>query len=240
MERVKSIPHSPRPDHQMHVRKIDHGSQERAATHYAVRGAWICHTGKLRRMNEDACLAGAALSGTSTDAPAPFTITSHPWIVAVSDGIGGHRAGAEASREVVEALAGCKRVTPHGVADTLQRVNRRLCERGVFKVLSFPIADARDWQNWGVTCRCRAKHRRSTLRLVISAIAAPRSHSKDTLSRAAGRGQPVHAGCASSSRRTACNVRRDALGMQACVGSSYWDINVSNIDFASFAPLRWE
>ena len=82
-------------------------------------------------MNEDSCLAGAVLSDASTDAASPFSITAEPWIVAVSDGIGGHRAGAEASREVVEALAGCKRVTPHGVADILQRVNRRLCERGL-------------------------------------------------------------------------------------------------------------
>jgi serine/threonine protein phosphatase PrpC len=131
MERVKTIPHSPSPDGQMRVRKIEHGSDDRAGTHYAVHGAWICHTGKLRRMNEDACLAGTALSDTSIDTPSPFSIDAEPWIVAVSDGIGGHRAGAEASREVVEALADCKRVTPYGVADILQRVNRRLCERGL-------------------------------------------------------------------------------------------------------------
>ena len=127
---MKSIPHPTTPNHHAHARHGVHGSEERAATHYAVRGAWVCHAGKLRRMNEDACLAGADLSGESSEAPSSFSIESGPWIVAVSDGIGGHQAGAEASREVVEALAHCKPVTPHGVADTLQRMNRRLCERG--------------------------------------------------------------------------------------------------------------
>ena len=99
-------------------------------SHYAVRGAWICHTGKVRRVNEDACIAGTMLSGGSADGPAAIDIPTGPWIVAVSDGIGGHRAGAEASREVVEALAGCKRITPNGVSEILHRLNRQLCERG--------------------------------------------------------------------------------------------------------------
>ena len=97
---------------------------------YAVRGAWVCHTGKVRRVNEDACIAGTMLSGGSAEAPAPINIPVSPWIVAVSDGIGGHRAGAEASREVVTALGSCKRITPSGVSDILRRLNRQLCERG--------------------------------------------------------------------------------------------------------------
>jgi protein phosphatase len=53
-----------------------------------------------------------------------------PWMVVVSDGIGGHRAGDVASRIVVESLDGCERVTPAGVRETLLRVNRDLVEHG--------------------------------------------------------------------------------------------------------------
>ena len=101
-----------------------------ATMHCAVRGASVCHTGKVRRVNEDACLAGAACSCGSLDTPVPIDIAESPWIVAISDGIGGHRAGAEASREVVTALAACKRITPNGVSEILHRLNRHLCERG--------------------------------------------------------------------------------------------------------------
>lgn len=98
--------------------------------HYAVRGAWLCHTGKARRGNEDACLAGTKYSGVSSPTPVPISIACGPWIVAVSDGIGGHRGGAEASREVVRHLATCQRVTPNSVTGILQQLNHRLCERG--------------------------------------------------------------------------------------------------------------
>ena len=100
------------------------------STHCSVRGAWLCHTGKVRRVNEDSCLAGTILSGGSAEVPAAIRMATSPWIVAVSDGIGGHRAGAEASQAVVSALAACKRITPNGVADILHRLNRQLCERG--------------------------------------------------------------------------------------------------------------
>ena len=101
-----------------------------ASAHYAVSGAWVCHVGKVRRANEDACLAGTILSDDSLDTPAAVRVARGPWIVAVSDGIGGHRGGAEASHAVVSALAGCKRVTPHSITDLLHRLNRHLCERG--------------------------------------------------------------------------------------------------------------
>ena len=101
-----------------------------ASAHYAVSGAWVCHVGKVRRANEDACLAGTILSADSLDTPAAVHVACGPWIVAVSDGLGGHRGGAEASHTVVSALAGCKRVTPHSITDLLHRLNRHLCERG--------------------------------------------------------------------------------------------------------------
>ena len=105
-------------------------TDEHPAMQYAVRGAWLCHTGKVRAANEDACLAGGEFSGASSEFASPVEVRAGPWMVAVSDGIGGHRGGAEASREVVQGLAASESVTPLSVSEILQSLNRRLCERG--------------------------------------------------------------------------------------------------------------
>jgi serine/threonine protein phosphatase PrpC len=110
--------------------KQAHPHDDSACCRYSVHGAWLCHTGRVRRVNEDAVLAGADYSGGSSEDPEKIAISEGPWIVAVSDGIGGHRGGAEASREVVETLARCSRVTPVTVSDTLQGLNRNFCARG--------------------------------------------------------------------------------------------------------------
>jgi len=104
--------------------------EDHAACRYSVQGAWLCHTGRVRRVNEDSLLAGVKFFGRSRETPTAIDIATGPWIVAVSDGIGGHRGGAEASREVVEGLSECSRVTPASVAEQLRKLNRDFCERG--------------------------------------------------------------------------------------------------------------
>ena len=97
---------------------------------YDANGAWICHTGKVRKVNEDACLFGGIFSGASTSAPMRATASGKGWIIAVADGIGGHRAGAYASREVLASLAELTEFHPEGVAETLEETNRRLQQIG--------------------------------------------------------------------------------------------------------------
>jgi PPM family protein phosphatase len=98
---------------------------------YRAKGAWICHTGKLRKVNEDACLFGTTFSGASASAPTNVSLEAVQWIIAAADGIGGHKAGAYASREVVTSLAQCPDITPEGINRNLLDTNRRLHEAGI-------------------------------------------------------------------------------------------------------------
>lgn len=110
--------------------KQAHPHDDATRFRYSAHGAWICHTGRVRRVNEDAILAGADYFDGSSEDAEKISIAEGPWIVAVSDGIGGHRGGAEASHEVVETLSRCSRVTPVSVSDVLQGLNRNFCGRG--------------------------------------------------------------------------------------------------------------
>lgn len=97
---------------------------------YTLTGAWLSHTGAVRRWNEDACLVAGAMSDGSSAMPSLSRAAAGPWMAAVSDGIGGHQAGDVASRAVVEALAVCKHATPVGVRDALLRLNGELVAHG--------------------------------------------------------------------------------------------------------------
>jgi PPM family protein phosphatase len=130
-KRMKSIP--PPPILRSFFNPLSPGvpsGGDKPSDRYSVHGSWLCHTGKFRQVNEDACLVGTTFSSKSDSRVFPIAIASGPWIVAVSDGIGGHAGGAEASSEIVSTLSECKRVTPLGISDALQRLNRQFCERG--------------------------------------------------------------------------------------------------------------
>ena len=53
---------------------------------FSASGAWICHTGKIRKVNEDACLFGGTFSGASASAPMKVKMSDPQWIIAVADG----------------------------------------------------------------------------------------------------------------------------------------------------------
>jgi PPM family protein phosphatase len=93
---------------------------------FVASGAWICHTGKVRKVNEDACLFGGAFGGASTSAPMKAKVTKAHWVIALADGIGGHRAGAFASREVLANLEGSAEFTSAAIGEVLQMTNSKL------------------------------------------------------------------------------------------------------------------
>lgn len=93
---------------------------------FVASGAWICHSGMVRKVNEDACLFGGAFSGASTSAPVKASLDRDHWIIALADGIGGHRAGAYASREVLKCLESASDHTPEGIRQVLFAENHRL------------------------------------------------------------------------------------------------------------------
>ncbi len=100
---------------------------------FTAGGAWICHTGKVRKVNEDACLFGGTFGGASTSAPLRAVLKKSHWVIALADGIGGHRAGAYASREVLAGLDAVKDFSTADIAHALQETNRKLHEIGRVK-----------------------------------------------------------------------------------------------------------
>jgi serine/threonine protein phosphatase PrpC len=97
---------------------------------FTASGAWICHTGRVRKVNEDACLFSGAFGGASTSAPMRASLKKSPWIIALADGIGGHRAGAYASREVLAGLGAASEFSTEAIGEVLQETNRKLHEVG--------------------------------------------------------------------------------------------------------------
>ncbi len=99
-------------------------------TGFVASGAWICHTGKVRKVNEDACLFGGSFGGASTSAPMKAALEKPLWVIALADGIGGHRAGAFASREVVAGLEAASEFSQAAIGNVLHETNRKLHEVG--------------------------------------------------------------------------------------------------------------
>lgn len=96
-----------------------------------IRISAATHKGYVRRSNEDAILAGDWIGrGESASHAFDWVVDGHGLLLAVADGLGGHRAGEVASRFVVEELSrraetGCL-VQEEGFADLLKDIDADL------------------------------------------------------------------------------------------------------------------
>jgi len=87
------------------------------------------HRGRVRAANEDTVVVGDWLSAPDMDAPrASRHDLSAPLICAVCDGMGGHRAGEVASRQVARRLSQerARLTDARSVAATLQAIDQEL------------------------------------------------------------------------------------------------------------------
>jgi len=96
----------------------------------AERPAWAAsHVGRVRSVNQDACLVGAWRSGQPVEAWRGVLPSEYTWAV-IADGMGGHRGGEVASRIVIDTIAGLIRTAKNdaAVGSMLETANQHLFE----------------------------------------------------------------------------------------------------------------